>query len=156
MEPGHLAEVSFRAAIAEHPVEVLEHAVKHRHVELMDKASRATIGMSMNEVRKHLSVDVFFIWVCISHLRAARVGWTIRSPDRLFPTLAQRDNRGPPGWMSRIRPGIRRWDQGIGEMERCQNSYDTQVQHVYSVADEELKQRSAGVNSPWVCITRRS
>jgi len=48
-----------------HPFEVLEYAVKHKKVDIMDDAATSSVGCRPDEARMHLSLGTFATWVQI-------------------------------------------------------------------------------------------
>jgi hypothetical protein len=52
-----------RAAIPHHPLEVLDYAMRHSYVDIMDEAAWDSIGCGLDEGAMHLSADVLAVWV---------------------------------------------------------------------------------------------
>lgn len=66
-----------RDSIVEHPLEVLEYAARHSHMELATEAARLSMGLGLPAVVQVLPAEVVMKWVrkvaLKNHLRAHRI-----------------------------------------------------------------------------------
>jgi hypothetical protein len=66
----HFCEISgtlkdYRIHNPQHPVEVLEYAVKHGYAELADEAAYNAIGCKATDIANKFSLETFKGWVCL-------------------------------------------------------------------------------------------
>jgi hypothetical protein len=62
------ALVLARESVKEHPLEVLEFAVRHGHTDLAAEAARQSMELEITAAMKALSPDTFKAWVWIPAL----------------------------------------------------------------------------------------
>ena len=77
-----------RQSMPQHPLEVLDFAVRHGHVDLANESARASMGQGMADAKKALARDTFDIWVSGGNLKLIHIIESLLCTDSVLREVA--------------------------------------------------------------------